>query len=93
VRAYDPAAAETAARALQGRSGVEFVGSAMEAAKGADVLAVVTEWLEFRSPDLDELARLLKGKALFDGRNLYDPVAVRKAGLAYYGIGRSRVGA
>jgi UDPglucose 6-dehydrogenase len=93
VRAYDPAASATAAQALQGREGVNFVASAMEAATGADALAVVTEWLEFRSPDLDELARVLKGKALFDGRNLYDPIAVRKAGLAYYGIGRSGVGA
>jgi UDPglucose 6-dehydrogenase len=93
VRAYDPAAAETAAQALEGRAGVSFAGSAMEALNGADALAVVTEWLEFRSPDFDELARRLKGRVLFDGRNLYDPVAVRKAGLAYEGIGRSGVGA
>lgn len=92
VRAYDPAAAETAGRALQGRQGVHFVPSAMEAVAGADALAVVTEWLEFRSPDFEELARQLKGKVLFDGRNLYDPLAVRKAGLAYEGIGRSGVG-
>lgn len=93
VRAYDPAAAETAARALQGRKGVTFAGSAMDAVQGADALAVVTEWLEFRSPDFDALARLLKARAVFDGRNLYDPVAVRKAGLSYAGIGRSGVGA
>ena len=93
VRAYDPAAAGTAARALEGRSGVTFAASATDALEGADALAVVTEWLEFRSPDFDELARRLKAKALFDGRNLYDPLAVRKAGLAYYGIGRSGVGA
>jgi UDPglucose 6-dehydrogenase len=93
VRAYDPAAAETAARALDGRPGIVFANSAMDALQGADALAVVTEWLEFRSPDFDELARRLKAKALFDGRNLYDPLAVRKAGLAYYGIGRSGVGA
>lgn len=93
VRAYDPAAAETAARALEGRSGVAFVASAMEAVQGADALAVVTEWLEFRSPDFDVLARVLRDKVLFDGRNLYEPTAVRKAGLKYYGIGRSGVGA
>lgn len=92
VRAYDPAAAETAARALQGRTGVTFAASAREALQGADALAVVTEWLEFRSPDFDELARSLKAKALFDGRNLYEPTAVRRAGLKYYGIGRSGVG-
>jgi UDPglucose 6-dehydrogenase len=93
VRAYDPAAAQTAGRALQGRQGVSFVSSAMEAVAGADALAVVTEWLEFRSPDFEELARRLKARVIFDGRNLYDPLAVRKAGLAYEGIGRSAVGA
>lgn len=88
VRAYDPAALETAARALAGREGVTFVRSAPEALEGADVLAVVTEWLEFRSPDFAALARTLKAGALFDGRNLYDPAAVRQAGLTYHGIGR-----
>jgi len=93
VRAYDPAAQETAAHALQGRAGVQFAASAADAVEGADALAVVTEWLEFRSPDFEELARRLKGRVLFDGRNLYDPFAVRRAGLAYEGIGRSGVGA
>ncbi|HYD75500.1 UDP-glucose/GDP-mannose dehydrogenase family protein [Ramlibacter sp.] len=88
VRAYDPAALDTAARALAGREGVTFVRSAPEALEGADVLAVATEWLEFRSPDFAALARTLKARALFDGRNLYDPAAVREAGLAYHGIGR-----
>lgn len=94
VRAYDPAAMENAALALAGRGPVDFVRTAREALEGADVLAVATEWLEFRSPDFDELARELKAGALFDGRNLYDPAVVRKAGLVYHGIGRSgRVGA
>lgn len=92
VRAYDPAARETAARALQGLAGVHFVASAAEALQGADALAVVTEWLEFRSPDFEELARQLKARVVFDGRNLYDPLAVRRAGLSYHGIGRSGVG-
>ena len=89
VRAYDPEASRTAARALQGTPGVEIVTSASEAVQGADALAVVTEWLEFRSPDFQELATTLRARALFDGRNLYDPATVRQAGLAYYGIGRS----
>jgi UDPglucose 6-dehydrogenase len=93
IRAYDPAAADTARRELKGRGGVHFAASAMEALQGADALAVVTEWLEFRSPDFEELARVLKAKAIFDGRNLYDPLAVRRAGLTYVGIGRSGVGA
>jgi UDPglucose 6-dehydrogenase len=93
VRAYDPAAMENAARALAGRGPVAFVGSAREAVEGADVLAVATEWLEFRSPDFESLARELKSRALFDGRNLYDPAMVRKAGLAYHGIGRGQASA
>ena len=47
-----------------------------------------TEWLEFRSPNFEDLARKLKAKAIFDGRNLYDPATVRTAGLQYFGIGR-----
>ncbi|MEO7641906.1 MAG: UDP binding domain-containing protein, partial [Ramlibacter sp.] len=82
---------ENAARAMGGRAGISFKRSAQDALQGADALAVVTEWLEFRSPDFDVLARELKARALFDGRNLYDPGTARKAGLAYHGIGRSQV--
>jgi UDPglucose 6-dehydrogenase len=88
VRAYDPAAMDNARRILAGRSGLALAASARAAAEGADALAVVTEWLEFRSPDFDWLARTLRAKAVFDGRNLYEPAAVRAAGLAYFGIGR-----
>jgi UDPglucose 6-dehydrogenase len=91
VRAYDPVALENARGMLGRHGGVEFVRSAREAVAGADVLAVVTEWLEFRSPDFAELAKALKDKVVFDGRNLYDPAAVRAAGLMYYGIGRGHV--
>jgi UDPglucose 6-dehydrogenase len=88
VRAYDPVALVNARGMLGRHGGVEFVRSAREALAGADALAVVTEWLEFRSPDFAELAKALKDKVVFDGRNLYDPAAVRAAGLTYYGIGR-----
>jgi UDPglucose 6-dehydrogenase len=88
VRAYDPVALDNARRALGANARVELLPSARAALDGADVLAVVTEWLEFRSPDFAHLAQALKARAVFDGRNLYDPAAVRAAGLAYYGIGR-----
>lgn len=91
VQAYDPAALGNARRALGRHAGVTLVDSARAALQDADALAVVTEWREFRSPDFAELAALLKARAIFDGRNLYDPATVRAAGLAYYGIGRSRV--
>ena len=88
VRAYDPVALANARTILGDNSRVEWADSAAAAVTGADVLAVITEWLEFRSPDFDQLARTLKAKAIFDGRNLYDPATVRAAGLQYFGIGR-----
>jgi UDPglucose 6-dehydrogenase len=88
VRAYDPVAMDNARTILHGNGAVEFAPSARAAADGADALAVVTEWLEFRSPDFEWLAGALKAKAVFDGRNLYDPATVRAAGLTYFGIGR-----
>ena len=88
VRAYDPAAADNARQIFKNNKGVEFTVSAHAACEGADVLAVITEWLEFRSPDFEWLAATLKSKALFDGRNLYSPVFVRACGLNYFGVGR-----
>jgi len=88
VIAYDPVATDNARGLCAGIDGVQFVGSARAACEGADVLAVVTEWLEFRSPDFEWLAATLKSRAVFDGRNLYEPATVRAAGLAYFGIGR-----
>jgi UDPglucose 6-dehydrogenase len=88
VQAYDPVASANAERFLAGNESVRVVSSSREAVEGADVLAVVTEWLEFRSPDFTWLASTLAKKAIFDGRNLYDPAAVRAAGLFYSGIGR-----
>lgn len=90
VQAYDPVAQDNARRLLGSNARVKFAASARDACKGADVLAVVTEWLEFRSPDFEWLAATLKARALFDGRNLYEPEHVRAAGLRYVGIGRGR---
>lgn len=90
IRAYDPQARETA-RAMLGDDArrITFCDSAEAACTGADALVVVTEWLEFRSPDFVTLAGQLRARVLVDGRNLYDPRAVRAAGLHYEGIGRS----
>ena len=90
VQAYDPVAQDNARRLFSAQAGVRFAESAREACVGADVLAIVTEWLEFRSPDFEWLAQTLKSRALFDGRNLYEPEQVRAAGLHYVGIGRGR---
>jgi UDPglucose 6-dehydrogenase len=89
IRAYDPQARGTAREALaEDVRKVSFCDSADDACKGADALVVVTEWLEFRSPDFAALASQLRAKVLVDGRNLYDPRVVRAAGLHYEGIGR-----
>ena len=58
------------------------------AADGADALAIVTEWQEFRSPDFDRLRQILKNPVIFDGRNLYDPGMVGRFGFTHYAIGR-----
>jgi UDPglucose 6-dehydrogenase len=60
----------------------------MAALAGADALVVVTEWKEFRSPDFAAIRAALREPLVFDGRNLYDPQAVRAAGLEHYAIGR-----
>jgi len=56
----------------------------------ADALVVITEWKQFRSPDFARMREALGDAVVFDGRNLYDPVEIEAAGLAYYGIGRGR---
>ena len=60
------------------------------ALEGADCLAIVTEWREFRSPDFDLLRERLSAPVIFDGRNLYDPEYVERLGFEYYAIGRGR---
>jgi len=88
VRAYDPVARAEAARIYGKRDDLELVESSEAALNGADALAIVTEWQEFRSPDFDLMKDRLHSKVVFDGRNLYDPALVRTFGLKYFGIGR-----
>jgi UDPglucose 6-dehydrogenase len=88
VRAYDPAAGHEARKLYAGSKGVSIVESAMEAIEGADALALVTEWQEFRSPDFTALKARLRTPAVFDGRNLYDPAVMKAQGFEYYPIGR-----
>jgi UDPglucose 6-dehydrogenase len=90
VRAYDPIAGSEARRLYAGVKGFTLMQDAYEAVQGADGLAIVTEWQEFRSPDFERLRELLKAPVIFDGRNLYDPAMVSRFGLAYYAIGRGQ---
>ena len=87
VSAYDPVAMEEAKRHL-GNS-IKYCKSEYDALKGADALVVVTEWHEFRKPNFEKMKKLMRGHVIFDGRNLYDPAAVRENGFNYYSIGRA----
>jgi UDPglucose 6-dehydrogenase len=91
VRAYDPVATAEARRIYGDRPDLTLCETAEDAVAGADALAVVTEWIAFRSPDFDMLKRRLKSAVVFDGRNIYDPKTVAAAGLTYHSIGRQPV--
>ena len=96
VRAYDPVAMDEARRVfaldLNGpHDGLSFVDSKDAAIEGADALVIVTEWKAFRIPDFNALAARLSRKAIFDGRNMFEPAAVEEAGLSYFPIGRRQV--
>jgi UDPglucose 6-dehydrogenase len=86
VVAYDPAAMD---HALPLMAGLEAAANADAVADGADALVIVTEWDEFRALDLGKIARRMRGKALVDLRNVYDPEEAHRAGLDYRGIGRA----
>jgi UDPglucose 6-dehydrogenase len=88
VRAYDPVAMNAARHIYGDKAGLVFCETADEAVEGADALAILTEWKNFWSPDFSNLAEQLTDKAIFDGRNLYEPEAVKPFGLRYFAIGR-----
>jgi UDPglucose 6-dehydrogenase len=89
IRAYDPVAMENA-RAMM-PPGVVFCESAYEAAAGADGVALLTEWNEFKYLNLDRLRGLLRRRVIFDARNLYEPERMRRLGFEYHSIGRKPV--
>jgi UDPglucose 6-dehydrogenase len=86
VRAYDPEAADTARRLFGDR--IALCEKSYDALNGADALAVVTEWNEFREPDFKRIKQLLKTPVVFDGRNIYSPGHMRALGFTYVSIGR-----
>ena len=67
---------------------IEFESSNYASAKGADALALVTEWHEYRRPNFDRLKSLMRQPVLFDGRNVWNPAELRANGFTYYGMGR-----
>jgi UDPglucose 6-dehydrogenase len=86
IRAYDPEAAEAAKLEFGDR--IEIVENGYDALDAADALVIFTDWQEFRNPDFEVMAKKLKKPTIFDGRNLYDLNAMRKAGFEYHSIGR-----
>ena len=94
VRAYDPVAMDETRRIYGQREGngaeLTLCKSANAALEGADVLAIATEWTEFRSPDFDLIKSKLRQPVIFDGRNIYDPAFLERMGFTYYGVGRGR---
>ncbi|HBG92126.1 MAG: UDP-glucose 6-dehydrogenase [Nitrospirae bacterium GWF2_44_13] len=88
IKAYDPRAMDVAkAYYLKDLKNVEYADSKYTALSGADALLLVTEWKEFRSPDFDEIARRLKNKIIFDGRNQYNKEKLNEIGFEYFQIG------
>ena len=85
VRAYDPVAMEEAKHDLGDT--ITYCESDMDAVQGADALALITEWTEFRVPNWEKVGAAMKTKVVFDGRNLYRSAIVAEAGFDYYGIG------
>ncbi|WP_206996270.1 UDP-glucose dehydrogenase family protein [Trinickia mobilis] len=96
VVAYDPVAIRDARRVIaadlqdepEWLERLTFANEQMEAVRNADALVILTEWKAFKSPDFDSLKKALKAPVIFDGRNLYEPDAMREIGVEYHAIGR-----
>lgn len=91
VRVFDPVAMEEAKANYPGDQ-VEYATSIYDAVAGADALAVVTEWKQFRIPNWERIRSLMKGNIVVDGRNIYNPQEMNDAGFKYYSIGKNSVG-
>ena len=86
VQAYDPEATETAKRLLGNK--ITYVKKSYDALTGADALALITEWNEFREPDYARMKKLMRQPIVFDGRNIYNPAQMKAQGFTYFSIGR-----
>jgi UDPglucose 6-dehydrogenase len=86
IKAYDPVAIEVAKRSLP--EVVEFTENEKDAAAGADVLLILTEWSHWQEWSPEQIASVLSGKHVIDGRNVFDPEEMREAGLEYISVGR-----
>lgn len=87
IQAYDPKATHEAQSFYLKAFDIQYVDSKYEALKNADAMLLLTEWKEFRSPDFEEIALLLKEKVIFDGRNQYNSFNLKEKGFEYVQIG------
>ena len=88
IRAFDPAAIKTAATVLEGKGEVFYAKDSYQAAQGADLLVVATEWNQFRNLNLKRLKEALKEPVIVDLRNIYEPEKMKNLGFSYWGMGR-----
>ncbi len=88
VKAYDPVAAEEAHRIYGERNDFATFDDYYDTLDEVDGLIIVTEWKNFRSPDIDRMKSLMQQHVIFDGRNIFEPSLFKEAGFAYFGIGR-----
>jgi nucleotide sugar dehydrogenase len=91
VCAYDPEAMKNVKCYFGESEQISYAACPYGATEGADVLVIMTEWMEFRSPNFERLQSQLNLAAIFDGRNLYSPHIVARNGLDYFCIGRPKV--
>jgi UDPglucose 6-dehydrogenase len=89
LKVHDPEGMENVKKIMGNK--IQYCNTPYEAAEGADAIFIATEWPEFRTPDFDKLSSIVKGKVIFDGRNLYDLSLMKEMGYAYYSIGREVV--
>ena len=86
VNTYYPAALAEAGKQLGNK--VNYSTDPYDALRDADAMVLMTEWSEFHLPDFKKMSEIMKGKVIFDGRNIYDPQVIVNMGFKYYGIGR-----
>jgi UDPglucose 6-dehydrogenase len=89
LKVHDPEGMENVRKIIGDK--VEYCETPYDAAEGADAIFIATEWPEFRTPEFDRLSGILKNKAIFDGRNLYDLITMKEMGYTYYSVGREVV--
>ncbi len=91
LRLFDPVSMDNAKDLLKGVQNITFCSDEFSAAQGADAVALITEWRQFRFLDFEHLKRVMKGRVIFDGRNQYSPSEMRAKGFDYFSIGREAV--